>query len=499
MTSTDLIALLPILGLGFFCIVMMLAIAVRRHHSMIALIAGLCCLLTLATLPIAATATPHAVTALLMIDGYALLFMGLLLAATAVIITFSYGYLQLHVNEHEEFEEYYLLLLLATFGGLVLVAAVHFVSLFLGLELIGVSLYCLIGYLRTRHAPLEAALKYLILSGFASAFLLFGMGLMYFETGTMAFGQMGARLVANSHIPALWLAGFVLVLVGIGFKLGIVPFHLWIPDVYQGAPVPITAFVATVSKGAVFALLLRFVGDVQALQLGGLGHLFAFLAGSSMFIGNFLALLQHNVKRLLAYSSISHFGYLLVALIAGGPLATEAVAFYLAAYFLTTLGAFGVITVLSGEARDADAPEDYHGLFWTQPWWAGTFALMLLSLAGIPLTAGFVGKFYAITAGLDAKLQLLVALLVINSAIGLYYYLRLILIMFEEPVLTQDEFRLQTINRRIGNKWIIVPSLGFVTVMLLWLGIYPGVFMEFIRTMISPLAQSIATVPAPPP
>jgi len=491
MTTTDLIALLPMLTLGTSCIMTMLAIAVRRDHATIAVLSGVACLITLATLPVSALIIPHSVTPLLIIDGYALLYMGLIVTATAVIIALSYGYLSLHLRGQEQCEEYYLLLLLATFGGLVLVTAVHLVSFFLGLELLGVSLYSLIGYLRTRREPLEAALKYIVLSGSASAFLLFGMALLYFETGTMAFNQMGASVTA-SHLPPLWLTGFLLIFVGVGFKLGLVPFHLWIPDVYQGAPAPVTAFVATVSKGAVFALLLRFVGDLQALHQGRLGLLVALVAGASMFVGNFLALLQQNVKRLLAYSSITHFGYLLVALLAGGSLAAEAVTFYVIAYFITTLGAFGIVTVLSREDGDADSMEDYRGLFWLHPWLAATFMLMLLSLAGIPLTVGFVGKFYAIVAGLDANLWFLVVLLVINSVIGLYYYLRLVLTMVEEPVGGRQKLE-WNFHGEIGREWTVVFSLGFVTIMLLWLGLYPGPLMEFIRVMLGPTVTSIAS------
>jgi NADH:ubiquinone oxidoreductase subunit 2 (subunit N) len=417
MTADDLLALLPILVHGGLCIVTMLAIAVRRHHATIAVLAGGSCLLTLASLPVAAAVAPHAVTALVMVDGYALLYMGLLLAATLVVIALSYGYLQLHFEAHEEFEEFYLLVLLATFGGLVLVSARHFVSLFLGLELIGVSLYSLIGYLRIRRGPLEAALKYLLLSASASAFLLFGIALMYFQTGTMAFGRMG----------------------------------------------------------------------------GALGVLFGLLAAASMIAGNVLALLQHNVKRLLAYSSIAHLGYLLVALLAGGSLALEAVTFYLIAYFIMTLGAFGIVTILSRESRDADMLEDYRGLFWSRPWLAGTLTLMLLSLAGIPVTVGFVGKFYAITAGLDARLWFLVLLLVANSAIGVYYYLRLIVAMFEQPVWIAGRPAVR-VETRTG--WTTVLSLGLMVSLLLWLGLYPEPMIDFIRIMVGPLASPVAAIPS---
>jgi NADH-quinone oxidoreductase subunit N len=488
MTRADLIALLPLLTLSLFCIVTMLAIAVRRHHPTVAILSAAGCVATLAVLPIAGTVGSRAVADLLVFDPAAFFYMGLLLSATLVIVGLSYRYLTMHGGEAEQSEEFYLLLLLATLGALVLAAAVHLVTLFLGLELIGVSLYGLIGYLRRRRTSLEAALKYVILSGSASAFLLFGMALLYFETGTMVFTEIGAHLLPAAEIPALWLTGFLLVLVGVGFKLGLVPFHWWIPDVYQGAPTPVTAFVATVSKGAVFALLLRFVGDLDALQLGPVVQLFAALAALTMLVGNLLALLQDNVKRLLAYSSITHFGYLLVAFLAGGPLGAEAVTFYLVAYFIMTLGAFGVVAVLPGEGRDADRLEDYRGLLWSDPSLAGVFILMLLSLAGIPITVGFMGKFYAVAAGLGAGLWLLVILLAVNSAIAVYYYLRLIMIMVEQPVPPLAGVGVQP----SGSGWVVVLSLGFVTAMLLWLGVYPGPLMSVIRELFDPLLRPLA-------
>jgi NADH-quinone oxidoreductase subunit N len=470
MTTTDLFALSPILAMGALCIITMLGIAVRRHHATIAALAAASTVMTLATLPLAASVAPRTVAMLLRLDTYALLYMGLVSAATLVIIALSYRYWTLHANNNEECEEFYLLVLIATFGALVLTASVHFASFFLGLELISVSLYGLIGYLRTRRAPLEASLKYLLLSSTASAFLLFGMALLYFQTGTMVFSEIG----------------FTLVMVAIGFKLGLVPFHLWIPDVYQGAPAPITAYVATVSKVAVAALLLRFVSDLRILELQTLSMFFAFLAATSMLAGNFLALLQQNVKRLLAYSSIAHFGYLLVALLAGGPFATEAVTFYLIAYVTMTLGAFGVVTARSTPFRDADAFEDYRGLFWSRPWLAVTFMLSLLSLAGIPITAGFLGKFYAIAAGIYADRWLLVLLVITNSAIGVYYYLRLIVTMFDRSA-AEITIEDSASGHEIPGHWATVLSLGLIASMLLWLGGYPGPVIEFIRLVVADL------------
>jgi NADH-quinone oxidoreductase subunit N len=427
------------------------------------------------------------VTTLLVVDGHALLYMGLVLTATMVIIALSYRYLIFQFRETEGVEEYYLLLLLATFGGLVLTTAAHFVSFFLGFELLGLSLCSLIGYLRTRRHPLEAAVKYLLLSITASAILLFGLALLYFESGAMTFHAVGAIMKQAQSVPALWLGGLILVLIGIALKLGLAPFHMWIPDVYQGAPTPITTYIATVSKAAVVALLLRFTTEVGVLELPPVVHLFSLLAVVSMVTGNILALLQQNVKRLLAYSSIAHFGYVLVALLAGGPPAAEAVTFYVIVYCAMSLGAFGVVTVYSSEGSDKNRFEDYHGLFWTRPWLAGMLALSLLSLAGIPVTAGFIGKFYAIAAGVDAGLWWLVLALIVNSVVGLYYYLRLIVTLFgeESAPATAPQGQVEPSAQTAG--WTAAFSLGFVASMILLVGVYPEPLMELIRDSLSSL------------
>lgn len=495
MILEDFVALSPILNLGAFSLVTMLAIAFRRHHARIAIFAFMSCLLTLATLPWAATATPRAVTTLLVVDGHALLYMGLVLSATMVVIALSYRYLTIQFHELEGVEEYYLLLLLATFGGLVLTAAVHFVSFFLGLELLGLSLCSLIGYLRTRRHPLEAAVKYLLLSITASAFLLFGMALLYFESGSMTFRGVGAIVKQAQAVPGLWLGGFVLVLVGIALKLGLAPFHMWIPDVYQGAPTPITAYIATVSKGALVALLLRLAIDVGALELPPLVHLFSLLAVASMVTGNVLALLQQNVKRLLAYSSITHFGYVLVALLAGGPAAAEAVTFYVIVYCAMTLGAFGVVIVYSSEGGEKDRVEDYQGLFWTRPWLAAMLALSLLSLAGIPVTAGFIGKFYAIAAGVDAGLWWLVLALIGNSVVSLYYYLRLIVTLFGEETTPATVSQGQQAQAGEATSWTAVFSLGLVASIIVLLGVYPEPLIQLIRESVSNLLMVTAQRP----
>ena len=478
MTRSDFLVLSPLLVLSLASVIIMIMIAMRRNHALMAASSFCACILALSTLPVVMRGIPRTVTLLLVLDGYAVLYIGMVVAATAIVIPLSYGYLERRYAEQEQCEEFYVLLLLATLGALILVTAAHAASLFLGFEVLGVALYSLIGYLRVERHPLEAAVKYLILSASASAFLLMGLAMLYFTAGTMEFRTLAAG--SDMAVPSLWLAGLVLIVVGLGFKLGLVPFHLWIPDVYQGAPAPVTAYVATVSKGAVFALLLRLMNEFDVLQFEKLTVLFGTLAAASMIVGNVLALLQRNVKRLLAYSSIAHFGYLLVAFLAGGPLAAEAVTIYLVAYFITTLGAFGVVTALSDNKADADSIEQYRGLVWSHPWLGGTFMLMLLSLAGIPLTAGFIGKFYAIAAGVSAELWILVLLLVLNSVVGVYYYLRVIVTMFDTSLLSRPALRR---GPQIAQ-WAIGAPLGVVLILLLLLGLYPQTLIQLVGFML---------------
>jgi NADH-quinone oxidoreductase subunit N len=468
MSIPDLLALLPLLLISATSVVVMLAIACIRSHILAAgfTVVGLAAAFTSVWLVL--SLAPRQVTPLLLIDYYALFYMGLIIAAALAVAALCHGYL---AGRNGDQEEMYILLLTATLGCAVLVAASHFVSFFLGLEILSVSLYAMIAYTKERERALEAGIKYLVLAAASAAFLLFGMALIYADLGTMDFSRI-ADLAGGYTGANLLLPGTVLLITGIGFKLAVVPFHLWTPDVYEGAPAPVTAFIATASKGAMFALLVRYFYRPGVQHSGPLFAVFALIAVASMFAGNLLALLQTNVKRILAYSSIAHLGYLLVAFLAGGALGIEAGSFYLVAYFITTLGAFGVVTALSGWRNEAGELEDYRGLFWSRPALALTFTGMLMSLAGIPLTAGFIGKFYVVAAGASAAHWTLVLSLVVASAIGLYYYLRIIV----------------TLYRRVpegGRFHPMTPAGGFVLAMLatllLWLGVYPAPLMSVIR------------------
>ena len=470
MTTADLIALSPLIVLACGTIVIMIIVAVRRNHALTIALTLLADAVAFALLFVVLRSLPRQVAALLIMDGYSLFYMGLIFAASFVVALLSYSYLKSH---REQCEEFYLVLLLATLGSAVLVASTHFVSFFLGLEILSVSLYVLIAYQRSSERGIEAGVKYLILAAASSAFLLFGMALVYADLGTMELARL-SLLISGKAPSSLVLSGLAMIIVGVGFKLAIVPFHMWTPDVYEGAPAPVTAFIATVSKGGMFALLMRYFARLGLHNSGSLFLLFAIIAVVSMFAGNLLALLQTNVKRILAYSSIAHLGYLLVAFLAGGSIGTAAVTYYLVAYFVTMLSAFGVITVLSLEEREADAMIDYQGLFWQRPWLAVVFAASLFSLAGIPLTAGFVGKFYIIAAGVGSALWWLVFILVVNSGIGLFYYLRIVVAMYKNAP-------------RAGQ--VTVPSLSLtgtvalaaLMLFLVWLGVYPATLIHTVQ------------------
>lgn len=481
MNGADLIAILPLLVLTATAVVVMVAICIRRSHLLAAWLGAAGLIVAFVSLWKAASAAPTQATPLLIIDGYALFYMGLIIAATFVTVILCYGYLE---NQKGYREELYVLVLTAALGSSVMVASNHFVSFFLGLEILSVALYAMNAYVCSRKISLEAGIKYLVLAAASAAFLLFGMALIYAQLGTLQFGQIASMLMGGvAYEKSLIYPGMALIITGIGFKLAVVPFHMWTPDVYEGAPAPVTAFVATVSKGGMVALLLRYFYETGAYRLHSVFVVFSIIAIASMIAGNLLALLQSNVKRILAYSSIAHLGYILVAFLAGGNRAAEAVTFYLVAYFVTTLGAFGVISILSNGERDADAMEDYESLFWRRPVLAGIFTLMLLSLAGIPLTAGFIGKFFVVASGTSASLYGLIFVLVVTSVVGLFYYLRILVAMYRSLAETGKTAPIALSSLSRSSSF----ALAGLTVLLVWIGVYPGPFLDVIQRAVSTL------------
>jgi NADH-quinone oxidoreductase subunit N len=478
MTIDDLIALSPMIALAAAAVALMLVIAFYREPRGALVCALIGIALAFAMLPVAASRAPRQITPLLILDRYALFYLGLLFGASFVVALIADGYLD---RLGGELGEFYLVLLLATVGGATLVMSSHFASFFLGIEILSVSLYVLIAYLDRSPRGVEAGIKYLILAAASASFMLFGMALIYAEMGTMEFGRMASGMAAVDVRQELLLTGQAMIFVGVGFKLAVAPFHSWAPDVYEGAPAPVTAFIATVSKGAVFALLVRYFTNLGDEVFQPFFPALAAIAVASMFIGNLLALAATNVKRILAYSSIAHLGYLLVAFLAGGSLGATAVAFYLVAYFVTSLIAFGIVAALS-DRREADELEDYRGLFWRRPWLATIFLAALLSLGGIPLTAGFMGKFYVLMASVRSALWLLAVILTVNTMISFYYYLRVAFMMF------RDAPEREATSRPLPSlSFVGAAALAALTLSLVWIGVFPDQLVQTIRSMVAGL------------
>lgn len=472
MNMEQLLALLPLITLALTAIVVMLFIAWRRHHWWTGTLTVLGLNATLlAVLFVTFELPPVPLTPLLVVDGFSCFYMGLLLITALACSTLMNAYMD---GFQDNREEIYLLLIIATLGALVLVCSRHLAGLFIGLELLSVPVYGMVAYTFRNKRALEAGIKYMVLSAAASAILLFGMALIYAVSGSLSFAGISVAYANGLNDPLL-MTGTALLLVGLAFKLSIAPFHLWTPDVYEGAPAPVAAFLATASKTAVLAALMRFFYESGALQSDVLRTIIAVLAAISIIVGNLLAVQQTSIKRLLAYSSIAHFGYLLVPL-AGG-VAVEAVTVYLVTYVVTSLGAFGVVTLMSSpyKGQDADQLFNYRGLFWRRPYLTAVMTVMMLSLAGIPVTAGFIGKFYIVAAGVSAQLWLLLGLVVVGSAVGLYYYLRVMVTLFlPEPGMHRYDAPKDWGSRAGG-----VMVLGMAVLVLL-LGMYPQPVLELI-------------------
>jgi len=434
MTAAQWMALAPLILVSATLVGLLVAISIARMLRVAAAVSIVG--LNLALASVAWTwvdgsfGEPVRVTGLLLVDSAARLAMMMSLTAALGVLTLCSAYFRGYTRNREEI---YLLVGLGTLGCLLLCAATHVASLLLGLELMGLPMIAAIGYQTRDPRAIEGSLKYLVLSAAASATLLFGFALIYAQTGHLDFEGLSRVLSDVGGGQPLLLSSLVLIVSAFAFKLSVVPFHQWTPDVYEAAPAPVGAYFATVSKIGAFVVLLRLLQGHAHGVSPYVGRVMVAMALASMILGSMLALRQDNLKRLMAYSSVAHFGYLLVVLIVPGSAALEAAAIYLAAYFVSALGVFGVIAILSspmGE-RDLESVDDYRGLFWRRPYLASILVAMMLSLAGVPLTAGFIGKFAVIAAGVELHHWLLVGGVVLGSAISVYYYLRVIVTLFE--------------------------------------------------------------------
>lgn len=372
-------------------------------------------------------------------DNFAVLVNVAVLAGTALAILISVEYVR-----REEFPqaEYYSLMLLSATGMLLMAASTNLIMVFLSLEVLSIALYVMAGFARTRARSQEAGLKYFLLGSFASAFFVYGIALVYGSTGTVDLAGIASAVAGGGVFSSpVLIAGAGLLLVGLGFKVAVVPFQMWTPDVYEGAPSPVTAFMSVGSKAAAFAALARvFLFALDGVRPEWIAAVWV-IAALTMAVGNIVAIVQDNIKRLLAYSSIAHAGYILVAVTAGNELGIQSIPFYLIAYTFMNLGAWAVVTAVTKKGEEAVGLADYSGLFWRHPVLAGTMGLFMFALAGLPPTSGFMAKFYVFAAAFEAGMIGLVIIAVVTTIISAYYYLRVTVIMFmqrpkEPPVVT---------------------------------------------------------------
>jgi NADH-quinone oxidoreductase subunit N len=438
---------------------------------------------TLAALVPFSTTHVEVAHGLLAVDRFALFFKIVFLVAAALTVLMSIRYLEI---EGASPGEYYFLILCATLGMMIMAGGIDLITIFIGLETMAVSFYILAGFIKPNQKSNEAAVKYFLLGAFSLGILLYGMSLMYGLSGTTNLRTMAAAFVGQESDPRLVLA-VMLVVAGVGFKIAAVPFHMWAPDVYEGAPTPVTAFLSVGSKAASFAMLLRIFLEGLPSMSGDWRLLFEVLAIVTMTVGNLAALTQTNLKRMLAYSSIAHAGYLLIGVVVGTPRGVSAMLIYLLIYSFMQLGAFAVIVMMRREDVIGDELKDFSGLHARHPLAAFAMLLFMLSLGGIPPTAGFMGKFWLFGAAVEAGYVWLAVIGVLNSAISLYYYIRLVVFMYVKPQSGGSEPRTSP---------SLAVALAVAVVATLALGIYPRLLFEIAessaRTLgVAPIAAAI--------
>lgn len=403
------------------------------------------------------------------IGGYGSFFSCLFLIAALLTVIFSQEYVGEQLQHRGEF---YLLIIFATIGMMLMAMAADLITIFLGLELMSICLYVLAGFLRREKTSNEAALKYFLLGAFATGFLLYGIALIYGVSGTTNIAQILEKYSAVSASKIFW-AGMGLLMVGFAFKVAAVPFHMWAPDVYEGSPTVISGFMSTAAKAAAFsALMLMF--NHSTLQNENLTLVISLIASVSMILGNIVALSQSNLKRMLAYSSIAHAGYMLVGVAAGNVLGSTGVVFYLVAYTFMNLGAFAILGLLEREIGKNLTFDDYAGLSKKKPFLAALMATFMFSLSGIPPFAGFFGKYYIFVAAVNADLTWLAILGVLTSVVGAYYYLRLVVVMY---------FNDGNENPVYQPSWLSTAAVTLAAIIVLLLGIVPSSIVPIINNL----------------
>ncbi|NNP71834.1 NADH:ubiquinone oxidoreductase subunit N [Acinetobacter defluvii] len=475
MSFSDLMPLAPVMIVALTAVVVMILTAIKRNHNLIATasVVGLnLAALDVLIMMFGGDFVPSNVMGMFMVDPFTLFYQLLAIVAALACCTLAHAYIETYKDHREEL---YILMLISVAGAMLMVASSHFASFFISLELMSIPVYGLLAYTHQRAKSLEAGIKYLVLSATASAMLLMGMAYVYAYTGSLAFYDAVPALFQAIQQPMVIL-GLGLIVFAIGFKLSLAPFHKWTPDVYQGAPAPIATFLATVAKVATIGLLVRYILTSGAILVPSIVTIITVIAVLSILVGNFLAVRQVNLKRILGYSSIAHFGYLLIALVSTSYASLGSVTVYIATYTLTTIGAFGAVALMSSPYNNVDEAEslaDYRGLFWRRPVLTATLTVMMLSLAGIPLTAGFIGKFLVVMSAVTAQHWFLAAMIIVGSGIGLYYYLRVMVVMYMTP---PENPRIDAVDhwgQKVGGLMV----LGAAALVLI-IGVYPDPLID---------------------
>jgi NADH-quinone oxidoreductase subunit N len=481
--AADYVRILPEIVLSIFGMAIMVLDPLLHEENSQKMLGGIGLLGTLAGLVstwIMAQSPGLAFWNMVRADGFSVFFHVVIIAIAVVLILTSYEYMAV---QRIRAGEYYGLILLGLVGMCLMSSAVELVLIFIALEISSISTYILAGFRRRAATSSESSLKYFLLGSFATAFFLYGVALMFGATGSTNIDEISATLNAG-NVSTLAYVAVALMFVGLGFKVAAAPFHIWTPDVYEGAPAPIVGFMSTAPKAAAFAVLLRVLFEANA---PGRFWLIWISAALSMTLGNVAALVQTNVKRLLAYSSIAHAGYILVAFAAKPDLGAPAIMFYTAAYGAMNVGAFAVVSHLANAGERYVSVDDYAGLGRRSPVLAGALTVFLISLIGIPITGGFFAKFYVFSAALQSNLVILTVIGVINSAIGAYYYLRLIVAMYmREP---QEEVPVTSIP------FPLAAALAIALAATIDLGVLPESVLRFVQRSGQELVRQERMVP----
>jgi NADH-quinone oxidoreductase subunit N len=480
-TAADFYYLLPELLLTGGALLVLLVDVLLPRREQVALGATLLTLAATGAAVVGFTGVDTTISAgLLAVDGFATFFKSIIIVSALLTVLMSPSYLRV---ETVRAGEYYFLILCATLGMLFMASGLDLITLFIGLETMAVSFYILAGYLKPSQRSNEASVKYFLLGAFSLGILLYGMSLFYGATGTTSLSGMAEALASGERTLMVSLA-LVLLVAGMGFKIAAVPFHMWAPDVYEGAPTPVTAYLSVGSKAASFAMILRIFIEGLPSLVADWQLLFWVLAAVTMTVGNIAAITQSNMKRMLAYSSIAHAGYILIGVVAATERGVAAAMVYLWVYIFMQLGAFAVVAMLRRQDVIGDELKDLSGLYLRKPFAAIAMLIFMLSLGGIPPTAGFMGKLWLFGAAIDSGLVWLAVIFVVNSVISLYYYYRVIVFMW-----LKDE----TAGSEITLGPAMATALVIAVVGSLLFGVYPQVLFDHAQAAADMFGSAVST------